>query len=286
MLGRMRARAPVRIDLAGGWSDIPPFARAEGGAVVSVAVSPCAHAEMASDEKGIEVRYRLDLPSGTGLGTSAALTVAWLALMRRATNGDCSPAGLAEGACAVAAAVGLMGGKQDEYAAAFGGVNVMRFGDAVSVEPIAHSDVVARLVVGHSGVARLSGDIHDAVWGAYRRGDRTVAGVLGELRDTALVLASALADGNFGRVAECMNNNWELQQRLHASVTNDIVDGIVEAGRRAGALAAKACGAGGGGCIAFLVPPDAREDVSTALRLAGATVVDVAADDTGVVIED
>lgn len=282
----MQARAPVRIDLAGGWSDIPPFARARGGAVVSVAVSPCAYAQMVSDTNGIEVSYRLDLPSGTGLGTSAALTVAWLALMRRATNGDVSAVGLAEGACSIASTVGLTGGKQDEYAAAFGGVNLMRFGDEVSVEPIARPDAVAHLVVCDTGVARLSGDIHDAVWGAYERGDRTVARVLGELRDTALLLAPALADRDVARIADCMNHNWDLQQRLHPSVTNDVVERVVKTGRAAGALAAKACGAGGGGCIAFLVHPHEREDVSDALRSVGATVIDVAADHAGLVIED
>jgi D-glycero-alpha-D-manno-heptose-7-phosphate kinase len=252
----MRACAPLRIDLAGGWSDIPPFARAEHGAVVSVAVSPCAHAEMVSEPDRIEVRYRLDLPSGTGLGSSASLTVAWLALMRQATNGDVSAAALADGACAVAAAVGLVGGKQDEYAAAFGGLNLFRFGDDVSVEPIEESGLVERLVVCHSGLSRLSGTIHTSVWDAYERGDARVGGLLRDLRETALMLAPALRDRDDVRAAECINHNWELQQRLHPSVTNDVVDRIVEAGRRAGALAAKACGAGGGGCVVFLVPPE------------------------------
>jgi D-glycero-alpha-D-manno-heptose-7-phosphate kinase len=282
----MRARAPLRIDLAGGWSDIPPFARAENGAVVSVAVSPCALAEMVSDAEGIEVRYRLDLPSGTGLGSSASLTVAWLALMRRATNGDVSAAALADGACAVAAAVGLVGGKQDEYAAAFGGLNLLRFGDDVSVEPIAQGALVEQLVVCHSGVSRLSGTIHNSVWEAYERGDSHVGGLLRELRDTALMLAAALRDGNDSRVAECINHNWELQQRLHPSVTNDVVDRIVAAGRRAGALAVKACGAGGGGCVAFLVPPEARHAVTDAVRAAGGTPIGVAVHLDGVTIEE
>jgi D-glycero-alpha-D-manno-heptose-7-phosphate kinase len=282
----MRARAPLRIDLAGGWSDIPPFARAENGAVVSVAVSPCALAEMVSDAEGIEVRYRLDLPSGTGLGSSASLTVAWLALMRRATNGDVSAAALADGACAIAAAVGLVGGKQDEYAAAFGGLNLLRFGDDVSVEPIAQGALVEQLVVCHSGVSRLSGTIHNSVWEAYERGDSHVGGLLRELRDTALMLAAALRDGNDSRVAECINHNWELQQRLHPSVTNDVVDRIVAAGRRAGALAVKACGAGGGGCVAFLVPPEARHAVTDAVRAAGGTPIGVAVHLDGVTIEE
>jgi D-glycero-alpha-D-manno-heptose-7-phosphate kinase len=282
----MRARAPLRIDLAGGWSDIPPFARAETGAVVSVAVSPCAHAEMVSDAEGLEVRYGLDLPSGTGLGSSASLTVAWLALMRRATNGDVSAAALADGACAVAAAVGLVGGKQDEYAAAFGGLNLFRFGDEVLVDPIAEDGLVEQLVVCHSGVSRLSGTIHNSVWEAYERGDPRVCGLLRELRDTALMLAPALRDRDDVRAGDCINHNWELQQRLHPSVTNDVVDRIVETGRRAGALAAKGCGAGGGGCVVFLVPSEAHHAVKDAVRAAGGTVIEVAADLEGVTIEE
>jgi D-glycero-alpha-D-manno-heptose-7-phosphate kinase len=280
----MWARAPVRIDLAGGWSDIPPFTRAEGGAVVSVAVSPHAHAEMVSDGAGIEVRYGLELPSGAGLGSSASLTVAWLAVMRRATKGDVSAAALAEGACEIAAAVGLAGGKQDEYAAAFGGVNLLRFGDGVSVEPIAAHDLLAQLIVCHTGVARLSGDIHDAVWGAYLRGDADVGRVLRELRDTALMLAPALGEGDTERIAECVNRNWELQQLLHPSISNDVVERIMTAGRYAGAHAAKACGAGGGGCVVFVVSPERRDAVFVALRSAGGTLIDVDADHAGVVI--
>jgi D-glycero-alpha-D-manno-heptose-7-phosphate kinase len=281
----MRARAPLRIDLAGGWSDIPPFASAQGGAVVSVAVSPCARAEMVSGGDGIEVRYGLDLPSGSGLGSSASLTVAWLALMRLATNGDVSPGALAEGACTVASAVGIAGGKQDEYAAAFGGVNLFRFTDTVAVEPIRADDLVSRLIVVHTGVSRLSGAIHDAVWGAYERGDRRVAGVLGELRDTALALADAVRDDDAVAIAACVNRNWDLQRQLHPTVTNEVVDGVVETGLRAGALGAKACGAGGGGCIAFFVRPEHRTAVTDALRESHATLVDIGPDRDGVVLE-
>ncbi|MBV8950650.1 MAG: GHMP kinase [Actinobacteria bacterium] len=282
----MRARAPLRIDLAGGWSDIPPFARKEGGAVVSIAVSPRAHAVMVSDGGGVEVQYRLDLPSGTGLGSSASLTVAWLALLRWATHHDVSPAAIAEGACTVAGAVGVVGGKQDEYAAAFGGVNLFRFGDDVSVEPIDVRGLVERLVVCNSGVSRLSGEIHDAVWGAYQRGDSRVARVLADLRDCALDLARALRRRDSSRLAECMNRNWALQQELHPSVTNPVLDRIIDAGRDAGALAAKACGAGGGGCVVLLVPPGGRESVARHVRRAGGTVIDVMPDNEGVTIED
>jgi D-glycero-alpha-D-manno-heptose-7-phosphate kinase len=289
--GPMHARAPLRIDLAGGWSDIPPFARAEGGAVVSVAVSPHAVAEMTSGADGVEVRYRLDLPSGTGLGSSASLTVAWLALMRRATNGDGSAVALADGACRIAETVGVVGGRQDQYAAAIGGVNLFRFDDEVHVEPIlrepeAQRDLAAQLVVCNSGVSRLSGDIHDAVWGAYLRGDTDVAAVLRALRDTALELARALAGGDTRGVLECINHNWELQQRLHPSVTNDVIERLVAAGLDAGAQAAKACGAGGGGCVVFVVSHDGRRAVADALRVAGGTVIDVAADSSGVLVDD
>src|SRR6202022_3164492 len=104
--------------------------------------------------------------------------------------------------------------------------------------------------------------------------------------DTALVLAPALRDRDDGRVAECINHNWELQQRLHPSVTNDVVNRIVVEGRRAGALAAKACGAGGGGCVVFLVAPEAQRSVMVALRAAGGLVIDVAPDRDGVTIEE
>jgi D-glycero-alpha-D-manno-heptose-7-phosphate kinase len=196
---------------------------------------------------------------------------------------------LAQKACDLGGLLEILGGKQDEYASALGGVNLMRFGEGVEVEPLAlvgevREGLEARLVLCYSGQARLSGDIHDRVWGAYERGDATVGACLAELRDVALAMRDALVQGDFARVADLVNRNWAAQKRLHPSVTNAAVERFFAAALDAGAAAGKACGAGGGGCLVFLTDPPRVHAVRTALHNAGAHVIDARIDWEGVVL--
>jgi D-glycero-alpha-D-manno-heptose-7-phosphate kinase len=169
-------------------------------------------------------------------------------------------------------------------------VNLMRFGDGpVEVEPLdlsaeAREGLEARLVLCYSGRARLSSDIHDRVWGAYERGNATVGTWLAELRDVALAMGEALLAGDFARTADLLNRNWAAQKRLHPSITNPAVERLFAAALGAGALAGKACGAGGGGCLVFLAEPVRVGAVGAALRDAGAQVIDARIDWQGVVL--
>jgi len=302
---KIECRAPLRIDLAGGWSDIPPFARREGGAVLNIAIARYVTGEVrrdaghgrdgddGDDGDGLRISYGLDLPAGSGLGSSAALSVAWLALVHANMGTSPDRQALARDACDLGRLLGIAGGKQDEYAAAVGGVNLMRFGGAgggdVAVEPLSlaapvREELEARLVLCYCGPARLSGDIHDRVWGAYERGDRGVGATLGVLRDTAVEMAARLAAGDFARVAMLLDRNWAAQKRLHPSISNDRVDGLFGVARAAGALAGKACGAGGGGCLVFLAEPMRVPTLRGALRDAGARLIDTRIDWEGVVV--
>jgi len=297
---KIECRAPLRIDLAGGWSDIPPFARREGGAVLNVAIAQYVTGAArrdaghgGDDGDGLRISYGLDLPAGCGLGSSAALSVAWLALVHANMGASPDRHTLAREACGLGRLLGIAGGKQDEYAAAVGGVNLMRFagatGDDVAVEPLdlaapVREELEARLVLCYGGQARLSGDIHDRVWGAYERGDRNVGSTLGALRDTALAMHDALTAGDFARVAALLDRNWALQRRLHPSITNARVDTLFDVARAAGALAGKACGAGGGGCLVFLAEPARVPTLRAALRAAEARLIDARIDWDGVVV--
>jgi len=299
---KIECRVPLRIDLAGGWSDIPPFARREGGAVLNMAITQYVrgdlrrtrrdrdHAPDGADTESLHISYGLDLPAGSGLGTSAALSVAWLALVHANMGHLPDRPTLAREACGLGGLLGILGGKQDEYAAAVGGVSLMRFrGDEVEVERLAlaasaRAALEARFVLCYSGKARLSGDIHDRVWGAYERGDAGVGRTLGNLRDLAGAMADALAEGDFARAADLMNQNWLAQKDLHPSITNSTVDSLFDVARGAGARAGKACGAGGGGCLVFLADPEAVPAVRRALRDAGARVIDAGIDWEGVVV--
>src|SRR5262249_36264640 len=127
-------------------------------------------AELHSRE-GISVSYQSDLPSGSGLGTSSALNVVWLSLVKSQITSDDDRAGIAELAYQLEEILGILGGKQDQYASALGGFNYMTFGDTVQVErlniaPETIQALESRLVLCYTGKPRLSGNIHENVWGA------------------------------------------------------------------------------------------------------------------------
>ncbi len=290
---RIETRAPLRIDLAGAWSDIPPFSAAEGGAVLNVAIAQYVAGSIVRDDgaggHGFHLSYGLDMPTGGGLGSSASLSVAWLALVHAAMGETPDQKTLARKACDLASVLGITGGKQDEYAAALGGVNLMHFGagHAIEVTPLdltleVGAALERRLVLCYTGQPRLSKGIHDRVWDAYEKGDRAIAATLSRLRDLALMMSDALLAGDFHGVAEALDENWACQRRLDDSITNPAVDEVFALARAAGALAGKACGAGGGGCLAFLTPDGDAPHVRAALADVGVTIIDATIDWDGV----
>lgn len=271
------ARAPLRIDLAGGWTDVPAFADHEGGAVVNVTIDKYVRATL--DDAGAIACTR-DVAAG-GLGSSACEHV--LAEALRDPEADLDD--IAERAFAAEAARGVAGGRQDQYAACYGGLNCMTFTAPalgklpVRIErlamPQAHLAALQnRLVLADSGVARLSGEIHDAVWAAFARHDDAVTGALIALKQYATAMRDAIAGSDFGGVRHVLNENWRQQKRLHPNVTNETIDAIFDLALRSGATAGKACGAGGGGALVFYASSDAdAAALRRALSASGLAVI-------------
>src|SRR5438309_1832947 len=114
-------RVPVRIDFAGGWSDVHYFSAREGGAVLNAAITPYVEGSARWEGWQLHVEYGLSLPPGSHLGTSASVDVAWLALTNGLIGREQSPVELAEAAYRLEKVLGVTGGKQDQYAAALGG---------------------------------------------------------------------------------------------------------------------------------------------------------------------
>ena len=283
-----RAHAPLRIDLAGGWTDVPAFADAEGGAVVNVAINRHVRARLVDGD----VRFEHDVRAA-GLGSSACEHV----LAQALRNPDFDLDEIAEAAYAEETAEGVAGGRQDQYAACYGGLNFMTFrsaaspGGPVRIErlqmPEAHlAALEQRLVLADSGVARLSGEIHRAVWDAFARHDTEVTGALLALKHDGRAMRDAIAGSDFGGIRHVMNENWLQQKRLHAAMTNETLESIFELAMRSGASAGKACGAGGGGAVVFYASSagDARS-LRTALAAAGVAVINFAFDFEGLVDE-
>jgi len=286
---KYRAKAPLRIDFGGGWSDVPLFAQADpgGGAVLNAAIDLYAKGYIIRPQSGSDtggrltgseknvVRYEMGVPAGAGLGASAAQTLLWLTLVKTAIANVSERRDLAERAWQVECQLGILGGKQDQYASAVGGISYMTFGSETVVESIRPGfpftdHFERRLVLAYSGRRRLSGDIHEAVWGRYAAGDEQVRNALRNLRRIASELRDALHKQDLDVFGRLMNENWANQKALHRSVTTERLDGLIELALENGALGAKATGAGGGGCLLCLAEDGAEHGLAQALSEAGA----------------
>ncbi|MDP3773236.1 MAG: hypothetical protein Q8Q85_03120 [Gemmatimonadales bacterium] len=326
-----RARAPMRIDLAGGWTDVPPYVARQGGAVVNVAISLYAHAFVRPQRDGVRLsalehgavvtarradelrpdgelallkaaarRYappggfelvtRSDAPAGSGLGGSGALGVALVAALTAARGERRMPAELAQSAHQVEVHdAGVRGGKQDQYIAALGGVQYMEFGDPevsstrLEVPFACLKELEQHLVLCFTGSPRSSDATHGAVWERIERGDVEVLRALDGIKECAKRMRDALVLGDVGKVGELLAENWRHQQALAPGMQTETMRALEQAAATAGAEAAKACGAGAGGCLVFLARPGRDFAVAEALRAAGGTVLPFTFDGAGVV---
>ena len=317
------SRAPVRIDLAGGWTDVPPFADREGGAVVSFAINRYTYTTLrahghhnirlrSSDYSiaveadsvqqlvydgrldlvkaalnrleitlGLELTTQADVPPGSGLGTSAALGVALIGVLNQLQDERLAPHQVAALAAILEVEeLGIAGGKQDQLAAALGGINFMEFSAQPPVtSPLTMSvgvlnELEKRLVLCYSGTSRLSGDIIQRVQRAYVNGEPATCNALRTMRHLAYRAKNALLSGMLDELGAVLRENWACQRALHPSVTNSEVEHLFAVAEQHGALGGKACGAGGGGCLVFLCTSDTVRNVRRELMAAGGTIID------------
>ncbi len=317
----IRARAPLRLGLGGGGTDLSPYCDAYGGAVLNATIDlyattileptddgritfvaadiACRHEAPALDETPLagplilhRAVYRrilgqftggrplpcrittfCDAPPGSGLGTSSTMVVSLLKAFVEWQNlplGEYEIAHLAYEIERIDA--GLSGGRQDQYAATFGGVNFMEFGaeDRVIVNPlrVKHwivSELETSLILFDSGVSRASANIIEEQTNNLTRRQGNTLDALHEIKADAYRMKDSLLRGDIGAFAACMRSSWDAKKRLAGSVTNPGLDHAVETGLAAGAHVGKVSGAGGGGFITFLVPPERRMDVVRAL---------------------
>ena len=282
------SKAPVRIDFAGGWTDVDIFAKGAGGAVLNATIDKYVTGRLeirdgspdadGGSREGITVAYQSDLPAGSGLGTSSALNVVWLSLVKTQVKDIEDKKTIAGLAYELEAILGILGGKQDQFASAIGGFNFMTFGDRVEVEqlnlpPKVMKELEDRLVLCYTGKQRLSGNIHENVWGAYRKGSQETVNALYALRSIAYSMRYVLLSRKLDEFADLMNQNWECQKQLDESVTNDQIEELFAESFKNGAMSGKACGAGGGGCILFFAEPNRRKSVEEVVEKLGSRVI-------------
>jgi len=326
----VHVRAPLRIDFAGGWTDVPTFCALHGGAVLNGAISLSVRAEfflggnrirlnaedlgerislessglikyggkldlhkaalnMLPVTGGIEILTRSDAPGGSGLGASGALDVALVAGLARCRQDEYAPEELAEfGYQLEALELKLLGGRQDQYAAALGGFHEFGFaGQGVEIRRLgvgaeAAADLARHTLLIYTGHSHFSSQTHARVWDGFSAGEPEVIDALHTMRDLVAPAAKALESGDWERLAGFVAENWRQQQRLDATISTERTRAIEAAGMSAGAWGLKATGAGAGGCLVMLLPADERADAANAVTRAGGRVLDMEYSSAGV----
>jgi D-glycero-alpha-D-manno-heptose-7-phosphate kinase len=326
----IKARAPIRLDFAGGFTDVPPYSAREGGAVVNAAINRYTYTTLVprSDgalkmfsadfdlfvevksfrdieydgnldmvkaaintlgiEQGMDLYVRCDAPPGSGTGSSASIGVALIGLLNHLQDRKLSPHEIAQLARQLELQeLKIAGGKQDQYAAAVGGINFIEFLDPtvsssrLDVPREVILDLEKHLVLCYTGKSRLSGNLIENVMGNYEKGEITTTRALGRLKEIAHEVKTALLVGDTARLGALLAENWECQKRLDGSITNDQIEHLFEVAAGAGAIGGKALGAGGGGCLLFMADSNQEHSLRRALEGERVQIIDFNFDTQG-----
>ena len=257
MARRIEVRAPSRIDLAGGWTDVPTYCKQKTGEVVNIAINQYVRCEMLiDDDRKISLTYKTDMPTGSGLGTSGAMNVGFISTITSASQ---QPIETAEIAYQFEALLGNKGGRQDQWASALGGINHLSFADeAVSVEKITPSIEFCNWLENHlllfnSHITHVSGDLHKSVWQRFEDGDEQITNGLDLIREAGLLMAKGIKTESVADVVNAMKMNsagvdilgLELHEPFRDKLHGLSDNGVVRAW--------KAMGAGGGGVVGIIL---------------------------------
>lgn len=290
-------RTPLRISFVGGGSDRPSFYSEEPGACVAAAIDKYIYVavndkydgsiraaysvtenvqtvdelqheliraalRMMHIEHGIEVHSIADIPGGTGLGSSSSFTVGLMQALHAYRGATKGPAWHAAEACAIElGSCQKPIGKQDQYTAAYGGANLLGFTpQGVTVDPIPcdRERLSAHCLLLDTGLAR-QGDAGAVL--ASQAQDRDDVRALVEI---AMQFAPALHDGDLEKCGFLMDAAWLTKSKYCSTVG---IDRLYRAAQRFGAWGGKLCGAGGGGFLLFLAPPEKHAGIVQALGL-------------------
>ncbi len=319
----IRSKAPLRLGLAGGGTDVSPYSDLYGGAILNATINMFAYTTLEPTDDGkmvfespdrklreeydsaecvdtdgffvlhkgvynrivrqfthqplsFRIASYVDVPPGSGLGTSSTLVVSilgafveWLKL----PLGEYDIARLAYEIERVD--LGMSGGKQDQYAATFGGFNFMEFNkENVIVNPLRirnrYADELAHnLVLYYTDTSHVSAEIIEEQQKNVRAKKSQSIEAMHKLKEQAVQMKEALLRGNIDRIGEILDFGWRYKKQMASSITNPRIDGIYNAAKEAGASGGKISGAGGGGFMFFYCPGVTRYAVVEALQRFG-----------------
>lgn len=317
----IRSKAPLRLGLAGGGSDVSPYSDLYGGLILNATINLYAYCTIEETDNGMIVicaydahchqcisssehleidgeaslikgvynrivkDYDLkpmsfnittynDAPAGSGLGTSSTMVVCILKAFVEWLNlplGDYEISRLAyeierRDLC-------LSGGKQDQYAAAFGGFNYMEFlkNDLVIVNPLKIKrwivdELEASMVLYFTGASRSSAAIIDEQKKNTSSGNQKAVGAMHKIKQSAIDMKLALLKGDMAEFARILGEAWENKKKMAGAITNPMIQEAFDVAVAAGAVSGKVSGAGGGGFIMFVVEPTKKRNVIEALN--------------------
>lgn len=317
----IRSKAPLRLGLAGGGTDISNYYNRYGGYVLNATVDMYAYCAIEPTETGkvefvaadmerreeydalsvlpaspslplhvgvynkiianftgkplsIKLTTWSDAPAGSGLGSSSTMVVAIIKAFEEWLNLPLGEYDIASMACAIERDdIGLAGGKQDQYAATFGGFNFIEFyaNERVIVNPLRlkrwiRNELESSLVLFYTGVSRESANIINEQIQNAEKGDNKSIESMHELKNQAVIMKEALLKGNFKGFSDCLRSGWLAKKKSAASISNPVLEELYQYAIDNGAQSAKISGAGGGGFLMIYCDPCRRISLVNALK--------------------
>jgi len=302
------SKTPLRISFVGGGTDIKKFYMNDFGSIVSVAINKYMYVllddhfyndhfrisytsvedvtdvnsikheivkeaiRISNANKGLQIITTSDIPSeGSGLGSSSSLTVGLLSALYAWQGKKVSKERLAEEACKIEIEIlGAPIGKQDQYAAAYGGMNYIQFNsdETVNVNPIVisntnKSELLGNLMLFYTGTTRKANPI---LFDQQNQMDTKInIDYLIKMRDLCLPLKQSIKENNFKRFGELINQNWKLKTKLSKKISNQKIDEYYKKALKEGAIGGKILGAGGGGFMLIYCDKKYQSNVRKAL---------------------
>lgn len=235
---------------------------------------------------GLELTTNSEAPAGAGISGSSALIITVASALNKLTGAGYNIEKIREIAQNIEAQIiRVPTGCQDYYPAMYGGVSAIELTEAGIVRkeiPVDLTDFNSRIVLAYTGEPRNSGINNWEVTKAHINGDKAVHRNFEKIASIAHALRGAIEKADWPEVGRLIREEWSHRRKNAPGITTDLIDRLVDVTKKAGAKAAKVCGAGGGGCVFFLVEPDAKERVSRAIEAEGAQVLPVTVAPRGV----